>query len=191
MFDIVGALVGLAMLAALTPFVAFAIILESDGPIFIKCRRVSKGDIIHVYKFRSMVHNAQEKEARVRHLNERSDGPFFKMRDNPALTHVGKLLRKFKLDELPQVINVLKGELSLVGPRPHEPEEVLQYPPEYAHIAQEKAGLTGLPQATGASYLPFRKELELDAHYLNNQSIWMDTKIIAKTAHVIFFGNGI
>jgi lipopolysaccharide/colanic/teichoic acid biosynthesis glycosyltransferase len=191
MVDIVGGVLGCLVLFVITPFVALAIKIEDSGPIFIKCRRISEGRTIEIYKYRTMICGAREREDSVRHMNERNDGPFFKIRNNPALTKVGKFLRKFKIDELPQVINVLNGELSLIGPRPHEPEEIIQYPLEYLCVPMARAGMTGLPQAISANHLPFKKELELDRHYLKNQSIWLDTKIIAKTAKVAFMGEGI
>ena len=118
--------------------------------------------------------------------NERADGPFFKIRNDPRVTQVGKILRKFRIDEFPQLINVLKGEMSLVGPRPHEPEEVILYPGEHQHIILAKAGVTGLSQVNGASSLPFRKELELDSHYVKNCSFALDLKILAKTVKIFF-----
>ena len=119
-------------------------------------------------------------------LNERSDGPFFKIKNDPRITKVGRILRKFRIDEFPQLINVLKGEMALVGPRPHEPEEVIYYPEEYKHIILARAGITGLSQVNGASGLPFLKELELDSHYVKNRSLLLDGKILAKTAVFIF-----
>ena len=120
-------------------------------------------------------------------LNERKDGSFFKIKKDPRITRVGKILRKFRIDEFPQLTNVLKGELSLVGPRPHEPEEVFSYPPEFKHLILAKAGVTGLSQVNGASSLPFLKELTLDNYYLKNQSFWLDSKIIIKTILILFF----
>jgi len=119
-------------------------------------------------------------------LNERNDGPFFKMKNDPRVTRVGRILRKYRIDEFPQLINVLKGELSLVGPRPHEPEEVIHYPGEYKHLILAKAGVTGYSQINGASSLPFLKELALDDYYVQNQSPFLDAKIIAKTVLIIF-----
>ena len=95
------------------------------------------------------------------------------------------MLRKFRLDEFPQLLNVLKGELALVGPRPHEPEEGIHYPWEYKHLLLAKAGVTGLSQVNGASSLPFLKELELDSHYVKNQTLSLDAKIIGKTISII------
>jgi len=184
--DILGAIAGLAATAPLLPFVAFAIKMETAGSVIVKLPRVSMGKVVHVYKFRSMIKDAHKFKAGLVARNERGDGPFFKMKNDPRLTAVGKILRKFRLDEFPQLINVLRGELSLVGPRPHEPGEVIHYPDEHKHLLLAKSGVTGLSQVSGASSLPFRKELELDSFYVKNQSIWLDAKIIAKTASIIF-----
>jgi len=184
--DILGAIAGLAATAPLLPLVAFAIKMETAGSVIVKLPRVSMGKVVHVYKFRSMIKDAHKFKAGLVARNERGDGPFFKMKNDPRLTAVGKILRKFRLDEFPQLINVLRGELSLVGPRPHEPGEVIHYPDEHKHLLLAKSGVTGLSQVSGASSLPFRKELELDSFYVKNQSIWLDAKIIAKTASIIF-----
>src|SRR3989338_11195716 len=121
--DIFGALTGLCIIAPFTPFIALAIKLDDNGSIFVKLPRVSKNQVIFVYKFRSMTTNAHLQKVSLSHLNERADGPFFKIKNDPRLTRIGKFLRKFRLDEFPQLINVLKGELTLVGPRPREPHE--------------------------------------------------------------------
>ena len=185
--DIIGASLGLLVLAPFYPFIILAIKLESRGPVIVKLNRVSRGKIIKVYKFRSMVENAQEIKASLAVFNERKDGSFFKIKKDPRVTGTGKYLRKFRIDEFPQLVNVLKGELSLVGPRPHEPGEVSSYPPEFQHIILAKAGVTGLSQVNGASSLPFMKELNLDDYYLKNQSLWLDLKIIIKTILILFF----
>jgi len=108
------------------------------------------------------------------------------MRHDPRVTRVGRLLRKTRVDEFPQLWNVLTGELSLVGPRPHEPEEVAAFPNEYRDFMAVKAGVTGLSQVSGASSLAFLRELELDRYYIEHQSLWMDLKIIMKTIEIIF-----
>jgi len=184
--DILGATMGLLLIAPLTPFIALAIKLESAGPVIINLPRISQNKKIRVYKFRSMLNNAHLLKSQYLHLNERTDGSFFKIRNDPRLTKVGKIIRKFRIDEFPQLINVLKGELSLVGPRPHEEEEIKAYPEQYKHLALAKAGVTGLSQVSGASGLPFLKELELDHSYEKNKSILMDVKIIGKTLAIIF-----
>ena len=186
LLDISGAMAGLLIIAPLWPFIALTIKLESSGPVLVKLDRVSGGKTIQAYKFRSMLEDARFLKPSLIHLNERRDGPFFKIKNDPRLTRVGKILRKFRIDEFPQLINVLKGELALVGPRPHEPAEVIQYPPEYKHLILAKSGITGLSQVSGASSLPFLKELELDSHYVNNRSLWLDAKIVSKTIKIIF-----
>ena len=185
--DVVGGVIGLLLFLVLYPFIGVAIKLGSRGPVLVKLDRVSSGATIKLYKFRSMVEDAPARKAALTSLNERPDGPFFKIKNDPRLTKAGKIIRKFRLDEVPQFINVMQGELSLVGPRPHEPVEVAAYPGEFAFLSGEKAGITGLSQVSGASSLPFRKELELDAHYVQHQSAWLDLKIVGKTLAVLLF----
>lgn len=184
--DIVGASLGLFAISPFFPLIAAMIMWESPGPVLVKLNRVSKGRVIKVYKFRSMADGAHALKPSLAHRNERRDGPFFKIKDDPRLTRSGKLLRKFRVDEFPQLINVLKGELALVGPRPHEPEEVIHYPGRYQHLLLAKAGVTGLSQVNGASSLPFMRELELDSRYVRNPSLLADAKIIGKTIAIIF-----
>jgi len=186
--DIFGSIIGLLIISPLVPFIIIAIKINSPGPALIKLSRVSKGKIIQAYKFRSMEAGSHElKYTRLANLNERKDGPFFKIKNDPRLTKTGKILRKFRIDEFPQLINVLKGELSLVGPRPHEPKEISNYPEKYKNLPIETAGVTGLSQISGASSLPFLKELELDNYYLKNRSLYMDAKIILKTIAILLF----
>lgn len=184
LFDIIGAIFGLLFILPFTPFIALAIVLESGRPVTVKLDRVSGGKVIKVYKFRSMVQGAHATKKNLAHLNERSDGPFFKIKEDPRLTKVGKWLRRFRVDEFPQFINVLRGELALVGPRPHEPGEVAQYPSGFKKLYFAKAGLTGLSQVSGASGLPYFKELELDLYYVLHQSLWLDLKILFKTVWI-------
>jgi len=187
LLDVIGAIAGLLLIAPLAPCIALAIKLESRGGVLVRLERVSEGRVVKVYKFRSMVANAAALKPSLLQFNERRDGPFFKMRNDPRLTRVGKILRRFRLDEFPQLINVLKGELALVGPRPHEPEEVKHYPPRYKNLILLRAGVTGLSQVSGASSLPFLKELELDQYYAENMSLGHDLKIIARTLAILFF----
>lgn len=186
LIDIAGASIGLLATTPFWPFIILAIKIESRGPGIVRIERVSAGKTFKVYKFRSMINGAHQLKNGLKHLNERGDGPFFKIKSDPRITCVGKIIRKFHIDEIPQLINVLKGEMSLVGPRPHEPNEVIHYPTEYCSLILAKAGLTGLSQINGASSLPFLKELELDSHYIKNQSLLLDAKILAKTAKIIF-----
>jgi len=134
-----------------------------------------------------MVHDAEARKPELLHLNERSDGPFFKIRRDPRVTRTGRIIRKFRIDEFPQLVNVLKGELALVGPRPHEPGEVSKYPEEHKPILSARAGVTGYSQVNGASSLSFMKELELDKYYIESMSPMLDMKIISKTVSILFF----
>lgn len=184
--DVIGAVIGIALIAPFAPFIALAIKIDSRGPVLVRLARISGGKVVRVWKFRSMINGAHAKKWEFGYLNERSDGPFFKIKNDPRLTRVGKMLRKFRLDEFPQLINVLLGELSLVGPRPHEPEEVILYPEPYKSLILAKAGVTGLSQVNGASGLPFLKELELDYAYTKTPSVLLDAKILLKTARILF-----
>lgn len=185
--DILAGLIGLLITAALFPFLSLFILADSGWPVLVALERVSTGKKIKVWKFRSMVVDAQLRKSELQSLNERSGGPFFKIKHDPRVTKSGRLLRKYLLDELPQFWNVLIGEMSLVGPRPHEPGEVAQYPPEYRHLPLAKAGLTGLSQVSGASDLSAEREMELDNFYLTNQSLKLDLKIIFKTLFIFAF----
>ncbi len=186
-FDILGGFIASVFTVILTPFVGLAIIIESGWPVFVRLERISGGKTIRVWKLRTMVKGAHEMKPQLADLNERRDGPLFKIKNDPRLTRVGKFLRKLRLDEFPQSFNVLAGDLSLVGPRPHEPGEIEKYPPEFKRIAEAKSGLTGLSQVMGASLLPFRKELEYDLQYIEHQSFALDVKILCKTFFIFLF----
>lgn len=186
-FDLIVAILGLVLILPFIPFIALAIKVDSKGPVIVKLHRVSEGKDILVYKFRSMVENAETLKESLADLNERKDGPLFKIKNDPRLTTTGKWLRKFRLDEFPQLINVLKGELAIVGPRPREPKEAVQYPTEYRDILKLRQGVTGLSQVSGASSLPFMRELELDQSYARNITFWGDLKILIKTILILFF----
>jgi lipopolysaccharide/colanic/teichoic acid biosynthesis glycosyltransferase len=186
-FDIIGSSLGLLVLLPFVPLIALAIKLDSPGPVLEKLRRVSDGRVVRVYKFRSMIKGAQELKSQLVHLNERKDGPLFKIKHDPRVTRVGRVIRRLRVDEAPQLVNVLKGELALVGPRPREPEEAEQYPADYKKIINFRNGVTGLSQVNGASSLPFLKELELDKYYVENFSFWLDLKIFLKTIAILFF----
>lgn len=185
-FDILVSVLCFIFIIPFTPFIVAAILIEDRGPVFVRLPRVSEGKIIQVYKFRSMIVGARNMKKDLEHLNERDDGPFFKVKNDPRLTKTGKFLRKFRIDEFPQFLNVLKGELSVVGPRPHEPEEVRKYPPEYKFLIDMKTGVTGLSQVSGASGLSYKRELELDAYYVAHRSFWLDMKIIGKSVWIFF-----
>ncbi len=185
--DVIGSTLGILLTFLFLPFVALAIKLDDGGPVFVRLERVSSGRIVNVFKFRSMAENACDFKPILASYNERRDGPFFKMKNDPRITRVGRILRKFKLDELPQLFNVFTGELSLVGPRPHEPAEVIHYPGRFKKLIMAKSGMTGLSQINGASNLPFLTELELDRYYVESRSLRLDFKILAKTAFLVLF----
>lgn len=179
--DIFIAVFGLIVLSPLFLIVALAIKWETDGPVFVRTRRISRNRVFNLYKFRSMVRNAERLKHLLLQFNEREDGPLFKLKDDPRVTKVGRLIRKTRMDELPQFWNILKGDISLVGPRPHEPEEVQKYLKHHKKVLAIKAGASGLAQVSGSSDLPFEKEVALDTFYIENWSLYLDLKIVVKT----------
>jgi len=186
-FDIVSSCLGLIFFAIFFPFIGLAIVIESGFPVLVRLDRVSEGKLTSVYKFRTMIKNAKDMKKSLFPMNERTDGPLFKMKHDPRVTRVGRIVRKLRLDELPQFIDVFMGRLALVGPRPHEPGEVEKYPKEYKKVTLARAGLTGLSQVSGASSLSFQKEIELDSYYIEHRSFFLDCKIAIKTAFILFF----
>ncbi len=185
--DIFSAIVALIILSPVFLIVAFAIKWETDGPVFVKLKRMSKNRIIDLYKFRSMIRNAERLKHMLLRYNEREDGPLFKLKEDPRVTKVGRFIRKTRIDELPQFWNILRGDISLVGPRPHQPSEIDQYLGHHKNVLAIKAGATGLGQISGSSDLPFEKEVALDTFYVENWSLLLDLKIILKTALKFFF----
>lgn len=188
MVDIVGALIGMVILGILFPFVALAIKSDTVGPVIIGLTRVREGGKrFTLYKFRSMVNNAHElKFSQLKEKNERKDSPLFKMNNDPRITRVGRFLRRFRIDEFPNFINVLKGEMSLVGPRPHEPEEVARYKQHHLQVLSIRPGVTGLAQISGSSNLPFDREVEQDAYYIEHWSLLFDLYILLRTIAFVF-----
>ncbi len=189
--DIFISLIILVFLIPITPFIAFAIILEDGWPFWVKLERVSRGQVIKLYKFRTMIKNAHLLKKDLLALNEIKDGPLFKITNDPRITKVGKFLRKFWLDEFPQMINVLKNDLSLVGPRPREPEELKFFPPELKFLGEVKCGVTGLAQIDESSRFSFKRTIELDLEYLKKQSLKLDLEIIFKTILLFLKKRGI
>jgi len=171
-------------------FVGLAIKLDSRGPVFYKQKRYTKDcKVFYMYKFRSMYIDADQKLKELLRYNE-ADGPLFKIKSDPRITRVGRFIRRFSIDELPQIINVLKGELSLVGPRPPLPCEVEKYDEWEMKRMNVKQGITGLWQISGRSELSFEEMARLDLYYIQNWSIEMDVKIILKTIPTVLFGKG-
>jgi exopolysaccharide biosynthesis polyprenyl glycosylphosphotransferase len=186
-FDIAGSIVGVTILVLLYPLLASAIKLTSKGPVFFKQVRVGKnGKRFVIYKFRSMSNDAEKMKQELLKLNE-CDGAVFKMKNDPRVTSIGKLMRKLSLDELPQMINVLKGEMSLVGTRPPTPDEVSKYQKWHHRRISIRPGITGLWQVSGRNRINnFDEIVKLDLKYIDNWSIWLDIKIILKTVLVLF-----
>lgn len=184
--DIVGSMFGLIVLSPLFFAVASVIKITSNGPVFVALWRVGqRGKKFQLYKFRSMVTNAHELKKELLAKNERGDGPLFKMSNDPRVTPFGRFLRKSTIDELPQLWNVLKGNMSLIGPRPHEPEEVAQYKREHKQVLFVRPGMTGMAQVSGRSELKFDDEVRLDVYYIENWSLGLDLQILLKTFWVV------
>ena len=184
--DIIGAGSGLLLLSPVIAIVACAVKFTSKGPVFFSQKRVGKnGELFDMYKFRSMVVNAEELKEKLAHQNEMS-GPMFKMKDDPRVTKVGKFIRKTSLDELPQLWNVLKGDMSLVGPRPSLPKEVAQFEKWMYKRLCVKPGLTCFWQVSGRNNIDFEDWMKLDIKYVDERNIWIDIKLIFKTVLVLF-----
>lgn len=189
-FDLLVASLLLFLLSPIFLVISFLIKTESKGPVFyISKRSGRKGAIFKFYKFRSMVCNADKLKEQIRHKSE-VDGPIFKIRKDPRFTKIGAFLRKYSLDELPQLINVIKGDMSLVGPRPFPVDESEKI--EYRHIPRLniKPGITGLAQVKGRSNLKFSQWMRWDSWYVNNWSMGLDIKILFWTIPVVFRGKG-
>jgi len=187
LMDIVGALCGLILLSPIFLIIALLIKLEDPkGPIFFKQNRVGKNEKeFEMYKFRSMITDAEEKLKDLLQHNEVS-GAMFKMKDDPRVTKIGKFIRKTSIDELPQLLNVLKGEMSLVGPRPPLTREVKEYTSYDKQRLLVTPGCTGLWQVTERNSVGFKEMVELDLTYIQHRSLWFDVKLMFKTVLVLF-----
>lgn len=182
LMDIVGASIGIILTAPIMLIVAILVKLEDPkGPIlFSQIRNGEYPKTFTMYKFRSMYVDAEERLEEIMHLNEQS-GPAFKIKDDPRITKVGKFIRKTSLDELPQLFNVLKGDMSLVGPRPAIPREVEQYTPYQIQRLLVKPGLTCIWQVSGRNNIGFDEWVDLDIKYIKTRSLWLDIKLILMT----------
>ncbi len=185
---------GAASLLLLSPLflaVAAAIKLQSDGPVFYTSERVGEGGrLFRCHKFRTMVRDAESRRSEIAHLNER-EGILFKISKDPRVTPLGALLRKYSFDELPQLFNVLRGEMSLVGPRPSLPSEVDQYEPHHLRRLSVMPGMTGLWQVEARTDPSFASYIALDCKYADDWSLWLDLKILARTFRVVLLGTGV
>ncbi|MEJ3742121.1 sugar transferase [Actinomycetes bacterium KLBMP 9797] len=188
--DRVGAALLLVLMAPLLLVLAVCIRADSPGPVFFRQVRVGRdGQEFLMYKFRSMYLDAEARLAEIQHLNEH-DGVLFKVRNDPRVTPVGRWLRRFSLDEVPQLCNVLRGQMSLVGPRPPLPEEVAAYPDDARRRLAVKPGMTGLWQVSGRSDLPWEEAVRLDLRYVENWSLSLDLVILARTVTAVTRSSG-
>ena len=187
LIDIVGSLCGIILLSPLFLIVAILIKLEDPkGKVFFAQERNGRyPKTFKMYKFRSMVHNAEELLKDLMDRNEQT-GPVFKINDDPRITKVGKVIRKTSIDELPQLFNVLKGDMSLVGPRPPIPHEVDQYNSYQMQRLAVKPGLTCIWQVSGRNNIGFDEWVEMDLEYIKNRNLLLDIKLILKTVKVLF-----
>jgi len=184
--DVFYGIVGLLVFSPVIAVIALSIKWETEGPVFAKLKRVSKNKEFDLLKFRGMIKNAEELKPYLVVFNERQDGPLFKIKNDPRITGVGRFIRRYRFDEIPQFWNILKGDMSLVGPRPHQPDEIEKYEKHHKRVLAIKAGATGLAQVSGSSDLPFDQEVALDTFYVENWSLWLDFKVVVKTLVKIF-----
>lgn len=188
--DVVLTLVALILLSPLLIGVALAVALTSQGPVLFAQTRVGKGGrLFKFYKFRSMVVNAEDLKIALAGQNEK-DGPIFKMAHDPRVTRLGRTLRKYSLDELPQLINVLRGDMSLVGPRPPVPSEVVRYETWQLRRLSVTPGLTCIWQTSGRSRVSFEDWMRMDLDYIDSWSLTLDAKLILKTFATVIAADG-
>ena len=190
-FDIVLASIGMIVLSPIFLIISLAIKLESKGPIFFKHTRIGKdGKIIKIYKFRSLVNNAEDmiKEFTPEQMKEYKEN--YKLTNDPRITKVGKFLRKTSLDELPQLINIIKGDLSIIGPRPVVSDELKKYGTNTRKILSVTPGLTGYWAANGRSCTSYEQRMQMELFYIDNLSLKMDIKVFFKTIEAVIKREG-
>ncbi len=186
LFDVILSLMGIILLSPIFIIVIIAIKIDSKGKAFFVQERVGlKGNIFRMYKFRSMVVDAEELKKNLMTQNEMG-GPMFKMKEDPRVTRVGRFIRKTSIDELPQLFNVLKGDMSLVGPRPSLPSEVKEFETWMMERLAVKPGITCYWQVSGRNNIDFIDWMKLDIKYVREKNIWIDVKLIFKTVFVLF-----
>ncbi|WP_345350486.1 sugar transferase [Actinoallomurus liliacearum] len=189
--DRVLAVLLLLVLAPLLLTITIAVLLSSPGPVFFGHERIgANGKPFRMWKFRSMKANAAEQLTDLLRVHNRGDEPLFKIPDDPRITRLGKWLRRWSLDELPQLWNVAIGEMSLVGPRPQIDAEVLLYTPNDYGRLSVRPGITGLWQVSGRSRLSWKEAIHLDLHYVDNWSLLLDVRILARTVSAVLGGRG-
>ncbi|WP_055666466.1 sugar transferase [Desnuesiella massiliensis] len=186
LIDIVGSFVGLVLISPLLLVLCVAIKLDSKGPIIFAQKRIGKNGVpFYMYKFRSMIVDAEERLGALKEKNEMS-GPMFKIKDDPRITKVGRFIRKTSMDELPQLLNILKGEMTFVGPRPNLPKEVEKFDDWMKIKLIAKPGLTCYWQVMGRNDVDFEDWMKLDLKYVQDRNTWLDIKLIFKTFKVLF-----
>ena len=188
--DILGAALALVFLSPVFALIGILIVLDSPGPVFYSAQRAGrKARPFRCYKFRTMVADADELKQQLRQVNQRS-GPFFKIYDDPRVTRVGRFLRRYSLDELPQLWNVVRGEMSLVGPRPHPLDDFAGYETEHLARLDVTPGITGLWQVTARRDPSFERGMDLDREYIGRWSLALDFRIMLKTLMAVVRGGG-
>jgi exopolysaccharide biosynthesis polyprenyl glycosylphosphotransferase len=190
-FDIFLTLVGLLVIGLPLLLVALAIVIDSPGPVLFKQKRLGQhGGLFYMYKFRSMYQDAEARLAEVLEQNQTNQA-MFKMENDPRVTRLGRFIRKYSIDEFPQLLNVLKGDMSLVGPRPPIPRELQAYEPWHYVRFSTLPGLTGAWQVSGRSSIQsFDDVVRLDENYIKHWSLWQDVSILLQTVPVVLFGKG-
>lgn len=189
--DVVLSALALAVLSPILLLIALAVVIDDPkgGPFFSQIRCGRNGKAFRLYKFRTMCVGAEERLAALLPYNE-MDGPVFKIRDDPRITRLGKFLRSTGLDELPQLVNILRGDMSFIGPRPERPEIIAQYMevmPEFAYRMKVKAGLAGFAQVYGKYNTTPYDKLKLDLTYIENYTVWLDIKLMLLTLKILFW----
>jgi Undecaprenyl-phosphate galactose phosphotransferase WbaP len=192
--DVVGALVGLVLLSPLLAAIALAIRMDAPGAVFYRQERMGrKGRIVTILKFRTMFEDADQKLAEILAADpalRREYDRYHKLQEDPRVTRIGKLLRRYSLDELPQILNVLRGDMSLVGPRAYMPSELNKMDGLARAVLQSAPGITGLWQVSGRNHLSFADRVHLDVHYIQNWSPWLDLYLLVRTGPVVLSGEG-
>jgi exopolysaccharide biosynthesis polyprenyl glycosylphosphotransferase len=191
LLDICGSATALLLASPLFLLTALLIKLEDGGPVFFQQQRAGfRGKLFPMWKFRSMVTNAEKLKAELEARNEMQGGVLFKMKDDPRITKVGRVIRKYSIDELPQFWNVLVGQMSLVGPRPSLPREVAEYTAEDRQRLLAKPGITCLWQVSGRSEIDFAGQVKLDLDYIRSSSVWTDLRLLFLTIPAVLMGKG-
>ena len=190
-FDFILSLIGIAIMSPLFLIISIMIKCDTKGPVFFKQRRIGlNGKPLYIYKFRTMVTNAEELIASFTPEQKKEWEESYKLKDDPRITRVGKILRKTSLDELPQLINIIKGEMSIIGPRPVVEEELSWYGNDVDLVLSVKPGLTGWWAVNGRSEVPYPKRCDVELYYVKNASLALDVRILLGTLKVVFSQRG-